>query len=292
MALLTPPPSCSRCTPLTCEKDAPAPTPLASAQTRRDSSTVTDEYYTKFASLASPSFQQEPDSAEHLVRLLRLAQCRRDRDRDRARHQGPGTAMADFGAQTPAPSNNLSCASVQDVQLNLRSVLDSKVTPKKAEHISVTLELRSTVRFTLVLSESENGVLENLNNIDPSLGGSRPTPVPTNDTGGQLSRVVDANETLMNQPHDNPALQRSVAKHIITAVSATDGSTWTVREVSRGAQGWTFTYLCNDSYQQWSRQSAKNPSKAVVGEYSQREPDPTLSGKSPGITHYARVMLS
>lgn len=193
--------------------------------------------------------------------------------------------MADFlssfnlGTQTPAPSNNLSCSSVQDIQLHLRGVLDSKVTPNRAEHVSVTLELKSTVCFTLMLSESENGVLENLNNIDPTLGGTRSTPLPMEQSGGQLSRVVEANETLMNQPQDNPVLQRSVAKHIVTAVSATDGSTWNVREVSRGPQGWTFTYLCRDSCRQWSRQNAKSTSKAVIGEYSEREPDQVLHGK-------------
>ncbi|CAM1511190.1 Fc.00g087030.m01.CDS01 [Cosmosporella sp. VM-42] len=228
------------------------------------------------ASLASPSHQQEQGSAAYLARLLRLSQCRPSRP------QHPKPAMADFlagfdlGAQSPAQSNNLSCDSVQDVQIHLRGVLDAKATPNRAEHVSITMELRSAVRFTLVLSEPENDVLEGLAHIDPSLGGSRSTSIPIDQTGGQLSRVVEANETLMNQPQDNPALQRSVAKHIITAVSATDGSTWNVREVSRGAHGWTFTYLCKDSYQQWSRQNAKNPMKAIVGEYSQREPDPKL----------------
>ncbi|KAM0438805.1 hypothetical protein ACHAPT_001565 [Fusarium lateritium] len=193
--------------------------------------------------------------------------------------------MADFlasfnlGAQTPAASSNPQCDSVQDLQLHLRSALDAKVTPNRAEHLSITLELRATVRFQLAVSEPENGTLENLNNLDPTLGGVHSASAAVDQAGGQLSRVVFANDILMNQPHDDPALQRSLAKHIISLVSSTDGSTWTVREVSRGSQGWTFTYLCKDSYQQWSRQTAKNPTKSIVGEFSQRDPDPTLHAR-------------
>ena len=286
-AQLTPPQSCSKHTPLPPQIRSTTTTPAsppANAHTRRrDPATPPSTVQANpiVASLASSPPQRQPGSAGYLARLLHLAQCRRVR----AHRQNSKSAMADFlasfslGEQTPAPSNNLPCGSVQDIQIHLRGLLDSKATPNRAEHVSVTLEIKSSVRFTLMLSDSENGVFENLNNIDPSLGGTRSAPVPTDQSGGQLSRVVDANEALMNQPQDDPALQRSVAKHIITAVSATDGSTWNVREVSRGTQGWAFTYLCKDSYQQWSCQNAKNPSKAIVGEYSHRELDSTLSGK-------------
>ncbi|KAJ4205161.1 ATP-dependent DNA helicase II subunit 1 [Fusarium falciforme] len=229
------------------------------------------------SSRSSP--QQEPGSAQYLDRLLRLARCRR------TLRSSSSSAMADFlasfnlGAQTPAASSNPQCDSVQDLQLRLRGALDAKVTPNRAEHLSITLELGATVRFELSVSEPENGALDNLNNIDPLMGGMRSASVAADQAGGQLSRVVFANDTLMNQPQDDPALQRSVAKHIIGLVSATDGSTWTVREVSRGSQGWTFTYLCKDSYQQWNRQTSKNPTKAIVGEFSQRDPDPVLHAR-------------
>ncbi|KAF4454086.1 ATP-dependent DNA helicase 2 subunit 1, partial [Fusarium austroafricanum] len=183
------------------------------------------------------------------------------------------------GAHTPATSSNPQCDSVEELQLQLRGILDAKATPTRAEHVAITIELRATVRFQLAVSESENGTLESLNGIDPLLGGAQSVGMNGNQDGGQLSRVVFANDTLVNQPQDDPALQRSVAKHIISIISSTDGSIWTVREVSRGTQGWTFTYLCKDSYQRWSRQNAKNPKKTIVGEFSQREPDPVLHGK-------------
>ncbi|RBQ66260.1 hypothetical protein FVER14953_04236 [Fusarium verticillioides] len=194
--------------------------------------------------------------------------------------------MADFlaslglgGAQTSAASSNSQCDSVEELQLKLRSILDAKATTTRAEHVALTIELRATVRFQLPVSESENGTLESLNNIDPSLRGAQSVGMNGNRDEGQLSRVVFANDTLMNQPQDDPTLQRSVAKHIISTISSTDGSTWTVREVSRGTQGWTFTYLCKDSYQQWTRQNAKNQTKTIVGEFSQREPDPVLHAR-------------
>ncbi|KAF5716784.1 ATP-dependent DNA helicase 2 subunit 1 [Fusarium mundagurra] len=222
--------------------------------------------------------QKEPGADEYNSRLLRLARRRPTCEQRET--------MADFlaslglgGAQTSAASSNSQCDSVEELQLKLRSILDAKATPTRAEHVALTIELRATVRFQLPVSESENGTLESLNHIDPSLGGAQSVGMNGNRDEGQLSRVVFANDTLMNQPQDDPTLQRSVAKHIISIISSTDGSTWTVREVSRGTQGWAFTYLCKDSYQQWTRQNAKNQTKTIVGEFSQREPDPVLHAR-------------
>ncbi|KAF6524029.1 hypothetical protein HZS61_012528 [Fusarium oxysporum f. sp. conglutinans] len=231
-----------------------------------------------WATLVASSPQKEPGADEYNSRLLRLARRRPTCEQRKT--------MVDFlaslglgGAQTPAASSNSQCDSVEELQLKLRSILDAKVTPTRAENVALTIELRATVRFQLPVSESENGTLESLNNIDPSLGGAQSVGMNGNQDEGQLSRVVFANDTLMNQPQDDPTLQRSVAKHIISIISSTDGSTWTVREVSRVTQGWTFTYLCKDSYQQWTRQNAKNPTKTIVGEFSQREPDPVLHAR-------------
>ncbi|KAF4989459.1 hypothetical protein FDECE_14714 [Fusarium decemcellulare] len=295
MAAIPTPPASSgdaRCTPTEPPADTPVPSttstplppPLASAKHSRGGSPSTrtpvpQHLPSPSSTLASPSPQQEQGSEEYVSRLLRLVRCCPTRTRRSSSAMADFLASFNLGAQTPAASNNPQCDSVQDLQLHLRGILDAKATPNRAEHVSTTLELRATVRFQLPVSESENGTLENLSNLDPSLGGAQSTGMPGDQAGAQLSRVVYANDTLMNQPHDDPALQRSVAKHIISIVSSTDGSTWTVREVSRGAQGWTFTYLCKDSYQQWSRQTAKNPTKAIVGEYSQREPEPSLHSR-------------
>ncbi|KAF5535945.1 ATP-dependent DNA helicase 2 subunit 1 [Fusarium napiforme] len=230
------------------------------------------------ATLVSSSPQKEPGADDYNSKLLRLARRRPT--------CGQREIMADFlaslglgGAQTSAASSNSQCDSVEELQLKLRSILDAKATTTRAEHVALTIELRATVRFQLPVSESENGTLESLNNIDPSLGGAQSVGMNGNRDEGQLSRVVFANDTLMNQPQDDPTLQRSVAKHIISIISSTDGSTWTVREVSRGTQGWTFTYLCKDSYQQWTRQNAKNQTKTIVGEFSKTEPDPVLHAR-------------
>ncbi|KAK7422251.1 ATP-dependent DNA helicase II subunit 1 [Neonectria punicea] len=182
-------------------------------------------------------------------------------------------ASFDLGVQTAAPSNNLPCDSVDDLKLHLRSILDAKTSPTRAEHVSITMELRASVRFIIpLLSEPQNG---DLSNIDPSLGGGTEAP---NQLGDRPSGVVVANEALTNQPQDDPTLQTSVAKHIIATLGSIDGSTWTIREVTRGPQGWKFTYLCKDSFQQWNRQNAKHSTKAVVGDHIQQQ-DPILRNR-------------
>ncbi|XEV05677.1 hypothetical protein FSHL1_010964 [Fusarium sambucinum] len=229
-----------------------------------------------------PSPQKEPWADDYLSRLLR--RVRHHPNHGHRANTSP--VMADFlaslgfgGAQTTTVSNNSQCDSVEQLQNQLRGILNAKVTSTRAEHVAITTELRATVRFQLTMSELENGTHDNPNNLNTSAEGAQSTGVNGDQDAGQPSRVVFANDTIMNQPQDDPALQRSVAKHIISTISSADGSIWIVREVSRGAQGWTFTYLCKDSFQHWSRQTAKNPSKTIVGEFSQREPDPTLHSK-------------
>ncbi|KAF7546578.1 hypothetical protein G7Z17_g8327 [Cylindrodendrum hubeiense] len=230
-------------------------------------------------SLVSLSLQQEPDSAASIERLIRLARCRLGCAQTRSHAMVDFLASFNLGAQTATQSNNLPCNSVDDLQLHLRRFLDAKTAPNRAEHVSMILELRATVQFTIALPGTENDNDDASNNIDPALGGGNSTTAPGDQAGEPPSRVVVASEALMNQPQEDPSLQRSVATHIIEALGAVDGSTWAVRDMSRGAQSWKFTYACKDSFQQWSRQHAKHLAKAVVGEYSQRELDPTLSSR-------------
>lgn len=180
-------------------------------------------------------------------------------------------ATFNFAAETQAPPSDREVNSVEDLQSRLVVALQAKTTPTRAEHVSLALELRSTARFTIALSDGDNRALEGLDTIDPSLGG-------LSSSQGGATRTVTANETLMNQS-DNPVLQRSVAKVILGAVSATDASTWMLRDLTRGSQGWTFTYICKDSHQHWNSQTAKNPPQAIIGEYSLQDPDPVLMGK-------------
>ena len=235
--------------------------------------------------------QQEPGSAKYLNRLLRLAtkeaSASASTDKQQRRHpSAPTPLMGDFlasfglGSDKPAPSRSGQCASVDELSSRLRGELEQKTAPTRAEHVTLTVELRSTVQFTLSLSDTENEALG-------ALGIGRPAPGGGEGGGGgagdeaAATRAVSAHDALMHQS-DNPTLQRTVAKHILAAVSAVDGSNWTLRDLSRGSQGWTSTYICQDSVQYWTRQNAKNPTKAVVGEYSHMEPDPTLIGRQPG----------
>ncbi|KAJ4399682.1 hypothetical protein N0V85_005946 [Neurospora sp. IMI 360204] len=176
-----------------------------------------------------------------------------------------------------ASNSNPSCGSILELKEQLRSVFSTKVTEKRAEHVSVTLELRSTSVFHIPVTEPENEQLEQAASIDPSLGGARSSvaPAPGGDANGNVNgnhptRHINAIDALINQPSDDHVLQKLVAKHIITTPGEIDGSSWVVRQVSRGEQGWTFGYICKDSWQAWSRQNAKNPARAVIGEWSQK----------------------
>ncbi|RYP89641.1 hypothetical protein DL770_004219 [Monosporascus sp. CRB-9-2] len=150
------------------------------------------------------------------------------------------------------------CGSVDDLQGQLRNFLLSKSSDTRAEHVSLTFELRYNAMFYLT-SESENGSADNADPAQP-----QPQPPPSQ----QVTRTVTASETIQNQPSDDPVLQKAVAKHVIGRINTVDNSSWNVRQVARGAQGWTFTYICKDSHQAWTRANAKNPERPVIGSFS------------------------
>ncbi|PHH90357.1 hypothetical protein CDD83_3919 [Cordyceps sp. RAO-2017] len=192
--------------------------------------------------------------------------------------------MADFlasfnlGADDGAPPQPSTCASIEGLQLRLAATLADKSTETRVEHVSTSLDICATTHLTVSFSMEENGVLEALSNLDPSLGGLHSTSVSVDTAEEQAMRKITASDALTNQPQDDPVLQRAVAKLIISAVSATDSSTWVVRDMSRGPQGWNFTYICDNSFQQWNIQN-KGKTDAIIGEYTLREPDPVLMSR-------------
>ncbi|KXX79196.1 hypothetical protein MMYC01_203679 [Madurella mycetomatis] len=171
-----------------------------------------------------------------------------------------------LGAGQPNPS----CGSIADLQDRLRNLFSDHVKETRVGHISVTFELRATAIFEVPVTETENEALENASNIDPLLGGTQPSAASAVANGGQSTRRVNAIDALINQPLDDPVLQTSITRHIINGLNEVDGSNWTVHQVSRAQQGWTFTYICNDSWQSWSRQSSKTRAKVLIGEWSEK----------------------
>ncbi|RYP48665.1 hypothetical protein DL768_005509 [Monosporascus sp. mg162] len=150
------------------------------------------------------------------------------------------------------------CGSVDDLQGQLHNFLLSKSSDTRAEHVSLTFELRYNAVFYLT-AESESGSADNADPAQP-----QPQPPPSQ----QVTRTVTASETIQTQPSDDPVLQKAVAKHVIGRINTVDNSSWNVRQVARGAQGWTFTYICKDSHQAWTRANAKNPERPVIGSFS------------------------
>ncbi|ROW09363.1 hypothetical protein VMCG_02397 [Cytospora schulzeri] len=169
-----------------------------------------------------------------------------------------------------APKSTYTCGSVDDLTLHLGGLREQRVTDARAEHISATFEFRPSVVFNV--PETENDAVDP-QNFDPALGGipGAAPAAPMNGGASPATREIRAHDTLMNQPTDDPALQKLVAKHIITSLGNVDGSSWIVRSVSRNSSGWTFTYICKNSTQSWMRQNSKNAAKLRVGESSGKD---------------------
>ncbi|KAI1095983.1 hypothetical protein F5B19DRAFT_214209 [Rostrohypoxylon terebratum] len=154
-----------------------------------------------------------------------------------------------------SPRGNYVCSSIREIQDKLHHSLASKSSDTRAEHTSLTFEFRHSTVFHLN-ADNENSNPDGA--VDP----------PSQSQQQAITRSVNVSETVQTQPTDDPVLQRAVAKHIVGAMGVVDSSTWVVRQVSRGAQGWTFTYICKDSLQAWNRANGKNAEKPVIASYS------------------------
>jgi hypothetical protein len=197
----------------------------------------------------------------------------------------PAVATMDALLNLDAPETNHICTSIEDLALELAHLRETKVTDTKADRISATFEFGSTVVFNV--AENENDA-EPGQNTDQSAGdtpGAAP-PAPMNGSASTpATREIRAVDALLNQPADDPALQKLVAKHIIACMGSADGSSWTVRSVSRNSSGWTFTYLCKNSSQAWMRQHSKHSVKLRIAESSGKDgQDPITLCKRKAIT--------
>ena len=176
------------------------------------------------------------------------------------------------------------CSSVDDLQTQLRGWLEGKASPTRAEHVSVTFEFRPAVILVL----------------PPSAPNGEGAPSATNGTitpraPQQPFRTVSASETILNQPQNDPKLQRDVASHIVNSISAFDSSAWAEEQVARGAQGWTFTYSCQDSLQAWSRKHEQGSARPAIAEYSgvnyKDGFDPINTCRLPLAKHFPNAMV-
>lgn len=162
-----------------------------------------------------------------------------------------GLGLPPLGNSGDLPRSGNGCNSIEELMTQLHQIIASKCTETRAEHVSKSFEMRYNTVFYI--------------NDEPEVPeGADPADLPP-----PVTRTVNASDTVLNQPADDPVLQRAVAKHIIAAMGNVDGSTWTVRSVANNKnQGWTFTYLCRNSLQAWNRQNAKNPERPVIGAFS------------------------
>lgn len=166
-----------------------------------------------------------------------------------------------------APKASHACSSIEDLQLQLSHLRETKVTENRAHHLAATFEFSPNVVFQ-VPEEPE----KDAQNPADAHGSPSATPeAAVNENAERPMREIRARDAITNQPADDPALQRAVAKHIITALGSADGSSWSVRTMSRNATGWTFQYICKSSTLAWTRQNAKNAAKVLIGESSGKD---------------------
>ncbi len=159
---------------------------------------------------------------------------------------GPGAA---------ATQEERRCMGIEDVKARLSELLEGKVSPSRAEHVDATIEIASAAQFT-VSQEQRNAT----------------------EPGPSIIEAVAVSHILGDQPQYNPALQTAVTKQLVAAIGEIDGSSWSVKDITRQAQGWVFTYECKDSWQQWSRRG-KPVRSLSIAESSQKAPDQTSGGE-------------
>ncbi|KAI0191608.1 hypothetical protein F4808DRAFT_453647 [Astrocystis sublimbata] len=155
--------------------------------------------------------------------------------------------------------SNATCSSLEDLQGQLYQLLAAKSSDTRAEHISPSFELLSHTNLYLPI-DPDNSAAEGT--------GAGPGPDAAQPQQPPLTRTVITADAVQNQPTDDPVIQKAVAKHICNAIGAVDQSEWTVRQVTRGAQGWQFTYICKGSLQAWNRANGKDPKRPTIGSYS------------------------
>ncbi|TLS27705.1 hypothetical protein PpBr36_01030 [Pyricularia pennisetigena] len=187
-------------------------------------------------------------------------------------------AFAFLNDDAAADSHHV-CYSTDDIRKQLDELLLSKTSETKAEHVDTKFKFPTTANFLVVVNEAENATLESAASLN---GGVRPF-AGHNQTvlalgNGQYQRQITTHDAIVNQPQDDPVLQRAVAKQIAGALSSPGevASSWNVRTIARASSGWTFEYVCKDSLQVWQRQHAKEV-LPVVGLSSGKDgQNPTL----------------
>ncbi|KAK8028293.1 Zn(2)-C6 fungal-type DNA-binding domain-containingprotein [Apiospora marii] len=160
--------------------------------------------------------------------------------------------LSSIGQSVRAESNSNGnvCNTIQDVCQSLANHV-ARRTDTRAEHISTAFEIRQNAVFDIAVEPEVPEGEDPVHHLQPP-----------------VTRTINASETIMNQPNDDPVLQRIVAKHIIGAIGEVDGSSWNVRQVVRGVQGWDFTYQCKNSLQAWNRQNAKSTGRPPIAAWS------------------------
>lgn len=162
------------------------------------------------------------------------------------------------------------CDSADALQQRLRSTLDEKVTPTRADHVAIALDLADSAQLTMSLSPADNAELQGL---------EAPPAATGEEQEQQTTRLICMRDTLQDNSAGPTGLQNVVARYIISTIAEVDQCRWVAGDVSRCNRGWTISYVCKKSMEQWQREKAGT--KVPIMEYGKKPMDPRQAGEDP-----------
>ncbi|OAA65955.1 hypothetical protein SPI_02742 [Niveomyces insectorum RCEF 264] len=190
-----------------------------------------------------------------------------------------------------ADSDGPQCRSVDDLKAKIAQLFVGKVSETRAEHVSASFDIPGVVALNLGAATGHNGreavVLGSAegNTGDPASGGGG----GGNHLNPLIRNVVNVRDVVMNQPEEKPIMQRAVAGFLIMSVRQADGSMWDMQSTTRAAQGWTITYVCQNSLGCWLK---AHKHRHVVGQSIHEDMSDTISLSRPAFDCRGMVSIT
>ncbi|KAG7109220.1 hypothetical protein HYQ44_011756 [Verticillium longisporum] len=150
--------------------------------------------------------QQSPTARRQLTLLLYRRACGGENANRSGIMAEALLGLAPSSRLEDTHTNKIQIQHPDQIQDHLRRAIEYNVRPTRAEHVSVTFDIRNTVQFTLASADNDTPVPPANANVDPALDGAPPPPVPA--IAPTAARTVRVNDALANQPQDDPSLQR------------------------------------------------------------------------------------
>lgn len=191
-------------------------------------------------------------------------------------------ASFDFTSDLREHPDDQRCTRIDQIQSRLRTEFESKVSPSRARHISLIINISPQAQLVLRRQQSTENHGDTVAGLDRDDAALDTTPTDVTDdnaTAAAAAVVVNASDTTTGQVKQSSTLQQLVSANLVEAIREIDGCSWSTKETTFDEDGWTFAYMCCGSWQYWKKK--KNPLvKLAISEFSQKGPDAIASGTS------------